>query len=394
MTTHHEIAIIGAGLGGLTLARILHVNGIEAAVYDLDASPDARSQGGMLDIHEDSGQVALRAAGLYDGFRDLVHQGGEAMRILDQHAVLRYADEDEGDNGRPEVNRRSLRTLLLDSLPEGMVRWGAKVTGARSLTAGRVAIDVAGDGRHEVTLADGNTFTTDLLIGADGAWSKVRPLVSEAKPLYSGLSFVELSLDDAANRHPVSAELVGAGMMLALGNGKGFLGHRDPDGSLHIYVALQTSADWATSGEIDFTDVEKAKVALDELFSDWHKDLRLFIAEADGELVPRPIHALPIGHRWDRVPGVTLLGDAAHLMSPFAGEGANLAMLDGAELAAALVANPGSTEAALTQYETALFPRSEASAQDSADNLITCFAPDSPQGMLDFFAQINEEATR
>jgi 2-polyprenyl-6-methoxyphenol hydroxylase-like FAD-dependent oxidoreductase len=155
------------------------------------------------------------------------------------------------------------------------------------------------------------------------------------------------------------------------------------------YVALKTSADWATSGEIDFSDVDKAKQVLDELFSDWHEDLRRFISEADGDLVPRPIHALPVGHRWDRVPGVTLLGDAAHLMSPFAGEGANLAMLDGAELAAAIVANPGRVEAALAQYEAPLFPRTEASAQGSADNLVLSFAPDSPQGLLDFFAQIH-----
>ncbi len=378
MTTHHEIAIIGAGLGGLMLARILHVNGIEAAVYDLDASPDARSQGGMLDIHEDSGQLALRAAGLYEGFRDIVHPGGEAMRILDQHAVLRFAEDGEEDSGRPEVNRRSLRDLLLNSLPDGMVRWGAKVTGARSL----------GAGRHEVTLADGSTFTTDLLIGADGAWSKVRPLVSAAMPVYSGLSFVEFSLEDADNRHPVSAELVGAGLMFALGDGKGFIAHRDPDGSLEIYLALKTSADWATSGEIDFAEVDKAKKVLDELFAGWHEDLRRLISEADSDLVPRPIHALPVGHRWDRVPGVTLLGDAAHLMSPFAGEGANLAMFDGAELAAAIVANPGQTENALAQYEAALFPRSEVLAQGSADNLVLCFAPDSPQGLLDFFAQM------
>src|SRR5258708_512164 len=125
MTTHHEIAIIGAGLGGLTLARILHLNGSEAAVYDLDASPDARSQGGMVDIHEDWGQVALRAAGLYEDFGAIVHQGGEAMRIIDQHAVVRFADDGEDDHGRPEVNRRSLRDLLLNSLPEGTVRWGA-----------------------------------------------------------------------------------------------------------------------------------------------------------------------------------------------------------------------------------------------------------------------------
>jgi 2-polyprenyl-6-methoxyphenol hydroxylase-like FAD-dependent oxidoreductase len=377
MTTHHPIAIIGAGLGGLTLARVLHVNGIESAVFDLDASPTARTQGGMLDIHVESGQAALRAAGLYDEFRGIVYQGGEATRVLDKHATVHFSEEDHGggENDRPEVNRRSLRDLLLGSLPSRTVRWDAKVVDAEPL----------GDGRHEVTLADGNSFTTDLLIGADGAWSKVRPLVSDVKPLYSGLSFVELGLEDADRRHPVGAAVVGDGQLFALGDSKGILGHRDPDGSLHIYVALLADANWSASGEIDFADPEKAKLALLEYFSDWHEDLQGLITGADGPLVPRPIHALPIGHQWNRTPGVTLLGDAAHVMSPFAGEGANLAMQDGAELATAIVANPGHPEDALAQYEAALFPRSAAAAEQSVIGLDMCFAPDSPKGLLDFF---------
>ncbi|QXV57028.1 NAD(P)/FAD-dependent oxidoreductase [Amycolatopsis sp. TNS106] len=374
MTTHHPIAIIGAGLGGLTLARVLHVNGVEAAVFDLDASPSARTQGGMLDIHADSGQAALRAAGLHDEFRAIVHPGGEAVRILDQHAVLHHEETDEGYGGRPEVARGDLRDLLLGSLPEGTVRWGAKVTGAQPL----------GGGRHEVVLADGTKFTTDLLIGADGAWSKVRPLVSAAAPAYEGVSFVEVHLNEAETRHPASAALVGGGMFFALGAGKGFLAHHDTAGSLHVYVALKTAENWVST--VDFGDTAAAKAAVLAHFDGWDAGLRALITDADGELIPRPIHALPIGHRWDRVPGVTLLGDAAHLMSPFAGEGANLAMLDGAELGLALAANPGDVEAALGTYEAALFPRSEASAAESAESLVLCFAEDSPQPLLDQFA--------
>ncbi|RSN60846.1 FAD-dependent oxidoreductase [Amycolatopsis sp. WAC 04182] len=374
MTTHHPIAIIGAGLGGLTSARVLHVNGIEAAVFDLDASPSARTQGGMLDIHVDSGQEALRAAGLHDEFRAIVHPGGEALRILDRHAIVHHEEIDEGDGGRPEVARGDLRDLLLGSLPEGTVRWGAKVTGAHPL----------GGGRHEVVLADGTKFTTDLLIGADGAWSKVRPLVSSAAPAYEGVSFVEVHLNDAETRHPASAALVGGGMFFALGAGKGFLAHHDTAGSLHVYVALKTAEDWIST--VDFSDTAAAKAAVLDHFDGWDAGLRALVTDADGELIPRPIHALPIGHRWDRVPGVTLLGDAAHLMSPFAGEGANLAMLDGAELGLALAANPGDVEAALCTYEAALFPRSEASAAESAESLVLCFAEDSPKPLLDQFA--------
>ncbi|MBV1853171.1 FAD-dependent oxidoreductase [Catellatospora tritici] len=375
MTTHHPIAIIGGGLGGLTLARVLRVNGIEAAVFDLDADRNARHQGGILDIHDDSGQAALTAAGLIEPFQAIIHPGAEAMRVYDRHGVL-HRDE-EGEFGRPEVHRGDLRDLLLDSLPEGTVRWGVKVVGARPL----------GGGRHEAALADGTTFTTDLLVGADGAWSRVRPLLSAAVPAYTGLSFVEVRLEAARTRYPDSFALLSPGLTFALGDGRGLLSHRDPDGSLDVYVALRAPADWLS--HLDFTDPETVRKTLLAWFDGWDGRLRALIERAEGELVPRQIHALPVGHRWDRVPGVTLLGDAAHLMSPFAGEGANLAMLDGAELGQALVAHPGDTEAALAAYEERLFPRSEESAAQSAASLEICFAPDAPQGLLDMFAAMD-----
>ncbi|WP_405496943.1 FAD-dependent oxidoreductase [Streptomyces sp. NBC_00096] len=373
MTTHHPIAIVGAGLGGLTLARVLHLHGIEAALFDLDASRSARPQGGMLDLHEESGQAALRAAGLHDRFRELVLPGGQALRILDRHAAvhLEHADQENGEQGehggRPEVHRAALRDLLLDSLPAGAVRWGAKVTGVRPL----------GGGVHEVTLADGSAFTTGLLVGADGAWSKVRRLLSPAVPRYCGLSFVEAHLHEADARHPEGAALVGGGMMFALDEGHGLLAHREPDGGLHVYAALRTGEEWAAGGSA------RAKEAVLERFSGWDPRLRALVADSDAPLVARPVHALPVGHRWARTPGVTLIGDAAHLMSPFAGEGANLAMLDGSGLAAAVAARPGDPEGALASYEEAMFPRSEAAAAESADNLELCFGAGSPRLLVE-----------
>ncbi|GAA0360624.1 FAD-dependent monooxygenase [Actinoallomurus spadix] len=374
MTTHHPIAIVGAGLGGLALARVLHVHGISAAVYEGEASPAVRTQGGMLDIHEDSGQAALRAAGLYDGFRAIVHHGGQAMRVLDKDAVVHLDEDDNGDGGRPEVDRGRLRDLLLNALPRDAVRWNARVTGARPL----------GGGRHEVTLVDGSAFTTDLLVGADGAWSRIRPLVSGAAPAYAGVSLVEADLRDAGVRHPRHAALLGGGFTQALGPGKGFLSHGEPDGSLHVYIALRTPPE--TLAAIDFSDTDAAKAALLGHFADWDESLRALIADADGPLVPRSLYTLPAGHRWERVPGVTLLGDAAHLMPPFAGEGANLALLDGAELGQALAAHPGDTEAALAAYERAMFPRGESAAAESLAGLDLSFRADAPHGVLALFA--------
>ncbi|KAA9148920.1 FAD-dependent monooxygenase [Amycolatopsis acidicola] len=370
---HYPIAIVGGGLGGLTLARVLQVNGVEAALFELEPDAEARTQGGMLDIHDDTGQPALRAAGLYDGFRTLVHEGGQAFRLVDSSGVVRFSQEDDGDGGRPEVDRGQLRQLLLDSLAPGTVHWGKKATGVRAL----------GGGEHEVTFADGTVITTGLLIGADGAWSKIRSLVSAAKPSYTGISFVETDLREPDAGYAQAAALIGGGMFMSLGENKGFLAHRETDGSLHVYTAITASEDWLDI--IDFTDTATAKKTVLAEFGSWHENLRALVGDAGGEIVPRRIYALPVGHSWARTPGVTLLGDAAHLMSPFAGEGANLAMFDGAELARAIVAHPGDTEAALAAYEAELFPRGENSAAESAANLESMFGDDGLDATLAFF---------
>lgn len=370
---HVRIAIVGAGLSGLTLARVLHVNGIASAIYELDDSPIARRQGGQLDIHEDTGQQALRAAGLHDAFRRIVHEGAEATRVLDQHNVLLHESLDDGSGGRPEVDRGQLRKLLLDSLPEGTVRFAKKL----------VEVQALGDGGHALSFADGSSVTCDLLIGGDGAWSRVRPLVSDAVPAYAGISFIEWYLPNAVENEPACAQVVGNGALFALAPGHGILAHKENNGSLHLYAAVQAPESWLSS--IDFTNLAQGRKALLTQFEGWAPELRALLEKAEGPLTPRHLCALPVGHQWLQRPGVTLLGDAAHLMSPFAGEGANLAMFDGSELGKALVKHGADLNAAVYEYEQMMFPRSARSAQESIDNMALIFGEQTPHALVAMF---------
>ena len=364
------IAIVGAGLGGLALARVLHVNGIDAVVYERESSRDARGQGGMLDIH--SGQRALREAGLIDQFFAIARGEGQDMRLLEPDGTL-LLQEDTPDDApllRPEVDRADLRNLLLDSLPEGVVRWGH-------------AFESADNGVLHFTNRSSATY--DLLVGADGAQSRVRALLTDARPAPIGQNVVEVGIPDIDRTHPDLAAMVGRGNYWVLGNGISLAAQRNGDGRVRIGVSFyNTGEDWFATSGIPFDDPAAARARLIDLLAGWHPRFTALIAACDDTVVPRPMFTLPIGLTWPSRPDVTLLGDAAHLM-PAVGEGANMALIDGAVLGRALATHPDDFPTAVKEYEREMFERTGAVARKSADMQELLTSPDAARKLLAFF---------
>ena len=315
-----RIAVIGGGPGGLTLARILLQRGIQSTVFELDEHPLSRPQGGTLDLHPESGQLALRHAGLEAEFHRVARYQDQETRLYDKTGKLLHEDLNAMNGDRPEVDRGQLRQLLIDSLPEGVIRWGCKMR----------AIEPLEVGAYSISFENGETGIFDLAVGADGAWSRIRPLVSDAKPVYSGVTFVEVGIDDVDTQYPEIAQLVGHGTMFALSDGKALVSQLNSNAHIRTYVSLRMPEEWSSNGGLDLSSPENARACLISHFSDWSPRLLSLIANCSDRIAPLPLYALPIGHSWTNRVGVTLLGDAAHLMSPFSGEGVNGAMLDAA----------------------------------------------------------------
>lgn len=364
MSSHPRIAIVGGGPGGLTLARILHVHGIVSTVFERETHALERPQGGTLDLHQESGLAALARAGLFEAFQSVARYEDQGSRLLDKHGHVVFEDADGSDQSRPEVDRTELRQLLLDALPSATVRWGSAVNGVRALA----------DGRWEVNLGEGVVGPFDLVIGADGAWSRVRPELSHYAPQYSGLTFVEFGIDQVDTQHPALSALVGHGKVGVEGDGKLIIAQRNGNAHVRGYAIFRVPLGWAER-RFDFRSPAAVRAGLIREFEGFDDAVLALFRASNDTFAVRAIHALPVGHRWTHRRGLTLVGDAAHLMSPFGGEGVNAAMLDAAELATAL-AQHADWDAAVTAYEGHMFERVLEAAQGSADAAATQLSHD------------------
>ncbi|MEH0545198.1 NAD(P)/FAD-dependent oxidoreductase [Streptomyces sp. B21-105] len=366
-----RIAVVGGGPGGLTLARVLHrhdTDTVTVTVLERDPAPDARPMGGTLDLHEGLGRVALDKAGLSAEFETLSRPEGQAMRILDPAGtVLRDWRPGPDDRANPEIDRGQLRDLLLGPLD---VQWGRGVSQVVPGTRDGVRVHFA-DGRQE---------TFDLVVGADGAWSRVRPAVSPVTPHYTGVTTVETSLDDVDTRHPDLAGLIGDGSVAVYGVNRSLVAQRNSGGHVKVYAKFRAPLDWHTN--LDASDAVAVRSSLLALFDGWAAPV-LDLLRRGTAFVHRPLYALPVSHTWTHVPGVTLLGDAAHLMPPL-GAGANLAMLEGAELAESIAAGPADLDTAVRAFEERMWERAGRWAEITTTGLERLVSPDPAEALALF----------
>lgn len=365
-STFYPLVVVGGGIGGLTFARVVQRLGGEVAVFERDSSPSARVQGGTLDIHPESGQWALIQAGLEHEFKTLARAEGQDMRILSKNGEVLWDEKGREDVlTRPEVDRPALKNILLASLNPKTIRWNHSL----------VSIRKRGNGTgHVLHFSNGTVITAGLVVGADGAKSRVRPLLTEAQPIYSGVYLIESLISDAESKYPDLARFVGRGSLFALGDNKGIIAQLNGDGRIRVYQAMRVAASFLSNIGINVEDTAAARSAVLSQFADWAPSIVDLIRISEPNFTPWPIYAMPVGITWPSNLDITLLGDAAHQMSPFAGAGANLAMQDGAALAVTL-ANGESIPASIARYEAEMFKRAEVAARESAEGLEICISP-------------------
>lgn len=373
-----QIAIVGGGPGGLTLARLLQQGGATVKVYERDVNRSVRVQGATLDLHDESGLAALRKAGLMEAFEQNYRPGADHMRITDKHGVIHMDEEGgptEGLYFRPEIDRGPLREILLESLVENTVVWDSHF------------LDMQAEGEGwRLNFKNGSNAYADLVIAADGANSKLRPYLTDITAFYSGYTAIEGAVYDAEKNVPVLHALLHGGKIFALGDDKTLILSSKGDGSLVYYPGFRAPENWVKESGIDFNDKGQVKAWFQEAFAGWDPIWLPLFEQSTGTFIARPLYCMPLDQHWKTQPNLTLLGDAAHLMPPYAGEGVNMAMLDALELSGCLL-NPchHTTHEAIAAYEKQMLARAAATAQMTLEQTDALHEEGNLQHMLDMF---------
>jgi len=375
-----KIAIVGGGPGGLTLARLLQQEGFTIKVYERDLDKDARVQGANLDLHEESGLAALKKANLLDAFYANHLPDAGKLRLMDNDGKIHLDDHADGHvaEHRPEIDRGPLRKILLESLQPGTVVWDSQFVSMKKENEG-----------WKLLFKNGKEYYADIVIGADGANSKIRPYLSDIKPIYSGVTIIEGNIYDAGKNAPVIFNLLKGGKIFALGNEQSIILSTKGDGSIAFYTGEKVDSNWVKESGIDFKNLADVKKWFETNFSNWDGIYHELFATDKMSIVPRPLYHYTADQYWTTQSNLTIIGDAAHRMPPYAGEGVNMAMLDALELSEELL-HTENIKSAFENYESKMLERAKDVTAITMQNTVELHRPDGLQYILDMFDSFNQ----
>ncbi|SMC96877.1 FAD-dependent oxidoreductase [Pedobacter africanus] len=378
LVENKTVAIVGGGMGGLTLARLLQMKNVNVKIYERDLNRNVRVQGSTLDLHVGSGLEAIARAGLTDEFYRYYRPIASKMRIVDQSLNIRFDDHDSENNiaeQRPEIDRSPLRDLLLNSLKPNTVVWDSHFS----------AMERQSDG-WLLHFKNGTSAYADLVIAADGANSKVRPYLSAEAPVYAGVTLIEGNIYHAEKNVPRLSGFTKGGKVMAFGNER-FIGYGTKgDGSMMFVASFKAPEHPALN--IDFKDKAQVFAWFKATFSGWAEEWHEFFTNDEVHFILRPQYYFPLDQNWETQENLTMIGDAAHCMPPFAGEGANVAMQDAFELAECLTSNKFITiKAAISHFEKQMVKRAAAATRDTLENTEIMHSRTALEQMLAFFSR-------
>jgi len=375
-----KVAIVGGGPGGLTLARLLQMKGADVKVYERDVNRQVRVQGATLDLHYESGLKALKAANLIEAFKITYRPGAEQIRVTNADAKI-YLDQHEAGTiedfdspwFRPEIDRGPLREILLDSLQPATVIWNSYIIAAEKNGEGWI-----------LKFHDGSVAQADIVIAADGANSKIRPLITEIKPFYSGITALEGNIYNADINAPHLAKLLNGGKIFSFGYSQTIILSSKGDGSIAFYAGFRTDGNKLPT--IDLTNNIQVVNWFQSEFHGWSSIWYQLFAHHATTFAFRPFYCMPLDQVWAAQDNITMIGDAAHLMPPYAGEGVNMAMLDALELSEALTGDIfADSLSAITYYEKQMLQRFVKIGSITLDNTAWMHSSEGLKNMLELF---------